>query len=163
MPTRTFSIAVITFLISIFTFAAWASPNFDETEQLKTVVNPSHLMDTTKFGFSQATIVSPKARVVYVSGQIGISQDGPNDFESQVDRSFDNLLAVIKAAGGRVEDVVKITLLIKNHDDKKLQYLVNKRRAIFGNSPPASTLIPVLTLALESLEFEIDAIVVMPN
>ncbi len=28
--------------------------------------------------------------------------------------------------------------------------------------PPASTLIPVPTLALESLEFEIDAIVVTP-
>ena len=80
-----------------------------------------------------------------------------------MDRSFDNLIAVIEAAGGKIEDVVKITLLIKNHDEKKLQYLVKKRRAVFGDNPPASTLIPVPTLALESLEFEIDAIVVTPN
>ncbi len=152
-----------TFLIAILISGVWVSPTFAETEPLKTVVNPAHLADTTQYGYSQAAIVSPKAKVIYVAGQIGVSEDGPNDFESQVDRSFDNLIAVIEAAGGRIEDVVKITLLIKNHDEKKLQYLVSKRRAVFGVSPPASTLIPVPTLALESLDFDIDAVVVTPN
>ena len=152
-----------TFLITILIATVWVSPTFAETEPLKTVVNPAHLADTTQYGYSQAAIVSPKARVIYVAGQIGVSEDGPNDFESQVDRSFDNLIAIIEATGGRIEDVVKITLLIKNHDGRKLQYLVNKRRDVFGDSPPASTLIPVPTLALESLEFEIDAIVVTAN
>ena len=152
-----------TFLLVLLTAGVWVSPVIAENEPLKTVVNPAHLADTTQFGFSQAAIASPKAKVIYVAGQIGVSEDGPNDFESQVDRSFDNLIAVIEAAGGRIEDVVKITLLIKNHDGKKLQYLVNKRRDVFGDRPPASTLIPVSTLALESLEFEIDAIVVTPN
>ncbi len=152
-----------TFVIVLLTAGVWVNPAFAETEPLKTVVNPAHLADTTQFGYSQATIASPNARVIYVAGQIGVSEDGPNDFESQVDRSFDNLIAVIEAAGGRIEDVVKITLLIKNHDERKLQYLVNKRRDVFGDSPPASTLIPVPVLALESLEFEIDAIVVTPN
>ncbi len=151
------------FLITAFIAVVWASPTFAETEPLKTAVNPAHLTDTTQYGYSQATIVSPEARVIYVAGQIGVSADGPNDFESQVDRSFDNLIAIIEATGGRIEDVVKITLLIKNHDGRKLQYLVNKRRDVFGDSPPASTLIPVPTLALESLEFEIDAIVVTAN
>ncbi len=151
------------FLIVLLTIGAWVSPAFAETEPLKTVVKPAHLADTTQFGFSQAAIASPKAKVIYVAGQIGLSEDGPNDFESQVDRSFDNLVAVIEAAGGKIEDTVRITLLIKNHDEKKLQYLVNKRRDVFGDRPPASTLIPVPTLALESLEFEIDAIVVTPN
>ncbi len=152
-----------TFLIAILISGVWVSPTFAETEPLKTVVNPAHLADTTQYGYSQAAIVSPKAKVIYVAGQIGVSADGPNDFESQVDRSYDNIIAVIEASGGRIEDVVKITLLIKNHDEKKLQYLVSKRRAVFGDSPPASTLIPVPTLALESLEFEIDAVVVTPN
>ena len=57
-------------------------------------------------------------------------------------------------------DVVKITLLIKDHDEQKLQYLVRKRLEVFGEDPPASTLIPVTTLALEALEFEIDAVAV---
>ena len=152
-----------TFLIVLLTAGVWVSPAFAETEPLKTVINPAHLADTTQFGYSQATIVSPTAGIIYVSGQIGLSEDGPNDFESQVDRSFENLIAVVEAAGGRIEDTVKITLLIKNHDNNKLQYLVSKRREVFGDRPPASTLIPVPTLALVSLEFEIDAIVVIPN
>ena len=69
----------------------------------------------------------------------------------------------LNAAGGRVEDIVKITLLIKDHDQEKLQYLVKKRREVFGETPPASTLIPVSVLALESLEFEVDAIAVTKN
>jgi enamine deaminase RidA (YjgF/YER057c/UK114 family) len=138
-------------------------PASAETESLKTAINPSHLPDTTQYGYSQANVVSANARVIYVAGQIGVSENSPNDFESQVDRSFDSLIAVIEAAGGKVEDVVKITLLIKNHDDQKLQYLVKKRKAVFGDSPPTSTLIPVPALALKSLEFEIDAIVVTPN
>ena len=150
-------------LLILLTTAGLAGSILANAEEIKTTVNPEHLPNTTQYGYSQATIVAPNAKVIYVAGQIGVSEEGPNDFESQVDRSFDNLIAVIEAAGGRIEDVVKITLLIKNHDEKKLQYLVNKRRDVFGDRPPASTLIPVPTLALESLDFEIDAIVVKPN
>ena len=39
-------------------------------------------------------------------------------------------------------------------------YLETKSMNLPSSAPPASTLIPVATLALESLEFEIDAIVV---
>ena len=148
-------------LLILLTTAGLAGSILANAQEMKTAVNPTHLPNTTQYGYSQAVIASPDARIAYVAGQIGVSEDGPNDFESQVDRSFDNLVAVIEAAGGRIEDVVKITLLIKNHDERRLQYLVGKRRDVFGDSPPASTLIPVPTLALESLEFEIDAIVVM--
>ena len=136
---------------------ASASPN---TERTKRTVNPDHLPNTTQYGYSQATVVAPNARLIFVAGQIGVTDDGPNDFERQVDRSFDSMIAVLEAAGGRVDDIVKITLLVKDHDAKKLQYLVKKRREVFGDNPPASTLIPVAVLALESLEFEIDAIAV---
>jgi enamine deaminase RidA (YjgF/YER057c/UK114 family) len=129
----------------------------------KRTVNPEHLPDTTQYGYSQATVVAPEAEVIYVAGQIGVAEGGPNDFEHQVDRAFENLIAVLEAAGSGVDDVVKITILVKNHDDEKLQYLVAKRREVFGDDPPASTLIPVTTLALESLEFEIDAIAVSPQ
>ena len=138
-------------LLALFLSACATSPKF---------VNPGHLADTTQYGYSQAAIVPPGAEVIFIAGQIGIRDEGPNDFESQVDRAFDNLVAALEAAGGRVEDVVKITLLIKDHDEQKLQVLVKKRRQVFGENPPASTLIPVPALAFESLEFEIDAVAV---
>lgn len=147
-------------LLTLCLSACATSREFENTETGKATVNPEHLANTMQFGYSQATIVSPNATVIFVAGQIGTNDEGPNDFESQVDRAFNNLVSVLEASGGRVEDVVKITLLIKDHNYEKLQYLVKKRLQVFGTTPPASTLIPVSALALESLEFEIDAIAV---
>ena len=127
----------------------------------RTAVNPDHLADTTRYGYSQAAVVEPGARTIYVAGQIGISDTGPNDFRSQVDRSFKNLAAVLAASNSSPKDVVKITLLVKGMSEERLAYLVQKRRDFFGAEPPASTLIPVPELALPSLNFEIDAIAIV--
>jgi len=132
-------------------------------EDLKTAINPPHLPNTTQYGYSQATVAAAEARSIYVAGQVGMVDAGPNDFESQVDRSFANLIAALEAAGGRAEDIVKITMLIVDHDADKLQYLGKKRRAAFGVNPPASTLIPVTRLYAPGVLFEIDAVAVAPG
>ncbi len=152
-----------TFLLVLSTTIVLAVPTLAIADDLKTAINPDHLANTTQYGYSQAIVAVSNANVIYIAGQIGITDDGPNNFEAQVDLSFENLIAALNAAGGRVEDIVKITLLIKDHDQEKLQYLVKKRREVFGENPPASTLIPVSVLALESLEFEVDAIAVTEN
>ena len=148
-------------LLTLLTTAGLASPILVNAEEMKTTVNPTYLPNTTQYGYSQATVVAPNAKVIYVAGQIGITNKGPNDFEHQVDRAFENMIAVLEAAGGRIEDVVKITLLIKDYDEEKLKYMVTKRRQVFGANPPASTLIPVPRLAFDSLKFEIDAVAIM--
>ena len=149
--------SIHTLLVSL----ALLSASVALADEHRMVINPAHLSDTTPYGYSQATVVEANARTAYIAGQIGTSETGPNDFRSQVDRSFDNLAAVLKAAGSSPQHVVKITLLVKNMDPEKLAYLVQKRRSYFGSEPPASTLIPVPELALPSLEFEVDAIAVI--
>ena len=150
-------------LLALHTTASLAGPILANADEMKTAVNPEHLPNTTQYGYSQATVVAPNAKVIYVAGQIGITDAGPNDFEHQVDRAFENMIAALKAAGGRIEDVVKITLLIKDYDEEKLKYMVTKRRQVFGKNPPASILIPVPRLAFDSLKFEIDAVAVAPE
>jgi len=103
-------------LLTLLTTAGFAGPILANAEEMKTAINPTHLPNTTQYGYSQATVVAPNAKVIYVAGQIGITNEGPNDFEHQVDRAFENMIAALEAAGGRVEDVVKITLLIKDYD-----------------------------------------------
>lgn len=131
--------------------------------ELKKALNPPELANTLQYGYSQATVAAANAALIHVAGQVGMSKSGPNDFESQVDRSFDALLATLKAAGASAKDVVKITLLIMDHDAKKLAYLVKKRKAVFGDNPPASTLIPVPALYAPNVLFEIDAVAVAPG
>ncbi len=123
--------------------------------QNRTAINP------TVYGYSQANLVKANSVMVYAAGQVGVSAEGPNDFQAQVDRSFDNLLAVLETAGASAEDVVKITLLIVDHNPERLAYLGKKRRAVFGDQPPASTLIPVTRLYTDGVLFEIDATAVL--
>jgi enamine deaminase RidA (YjgF/YER057c/UK114 family) len=142
-------------LVALFPLTAVAE------NQNRTAINPKHLSDTTVYGYSQANVVKANSVMVYAAGQVGVSPEGPNDFQSQVDRSFDSLLAVLKASGASAEDVVKITLLIVDHNPEKLAYLGKKRRAVFGDQPPASTLIPVTRLYTDGVLFEIDATAVL--
>ena len=51
-------------------------------------------------------------------------------------------------------------LLIVDHDAERLAYLVKKRKGVFGNNPPASTLIPVPALYAPGVLFEIDSVAV---
>ena len=124
---------------------------------------PPELANSLQYGYSQATIATADANLVHVAGQVGMSEDGPNDFESQVDRSFDALLATLDVAGTSADNVVKITLLIAEYDAEKLAYMVEKRKAVFGDNPPASTLIPVPALYAPGVLFEIDAVAVAPR
>ena len=126
----------------------------------KEVINPLTVSNTTQFGYSNAAVVPPDTRLIFVAGQIGWVDGKANDFETQVDRAFAKLAVVLKASGSSAREVVKITLLIKDHDAAKLAYLGKKRRAFFGDSPPASTLIPVAMLFAPDVSFEIDAVAV---
>lgn len=126
----------------------------------KVVINPPEMTNTTQYGYSQVTSTAAGLRTIYVAGQVGFLQEAPNDFEAQVDRAFINLTAALAAAGATPADVVKITLLIKDHDPVRLAYLGKKRREVFGASPPASTLIPVTRLYTDGVSFEIDAVAV---
>ena len=129
----------------------------------KTIINPDTLSDSSSSGYSQIVVVAPDTRMVYVAGQVGIDKDGSNTFEDQVDRTFENVIKALEAAGSNVEDTVKITVLVKGINQDRLDYVNKKRREIFGASPPASTLIPVPALATEIIEFEIDAVAVVPD
>lgn len=133
-----------------------------ETASPITRLNPDTMPPTLQYGYSQVTTVTPGAHMVYVAGQVGQSETGPNDFKSQVDRAFDHLAAGLTAAGAGPQDVVQITLLIVDHEPEKLAYLVEKRKAFFGAAAPASVLIPVTELYTANVSFEISAIAALP-
>jgi enamine deaminase RidA (YjgF/YER057c/UK114 family) len=156
MKTRAFPLAFVA-------MTALANATFVQAEDPKTVVNPPYHSDSLQYGYSQATVAPPRARLTHVAGQVGLAEDGPNDFEHQVDRAFENLIAALEAAGGQVDDVVKITLLVKDHNVEKPKYLVEKRRTVFGSKPPACTLIPVIALYADEGLFEIDSVAVSPQ
>ncbi len=66
--------------------------------------------------YSQAIRVDAQSRLVFLSGQIGLEPgtgDLVNDtFDHEVRQAFANLQAVVTAAGGTLDNVVKLTLFL---------------------------------------------------
>lgn len=106
--------------------------------------------------YSQAVKVGD---VVYMSGQIPLVPETmtvlEGDFSAQVRRVFDNLTAVAEAAGGSLQDIVKLNIFLTD-----LSYFgtVNEIMAEYFQQPyPARAAIGVASLPKE-VPVEMDAI-----
>ncbi len=101
----------------------------------------------------------------YISGQVAIDPDGnivgEGDIGTQAQQAFNNLRLAVVAAGGRVEQIAKVTTYVVDYAPEVRPALADARQAVFGDHPPASTLIGVQALALPQLLIEVEATVVM--
>lgn len=101
--------------------------------------------------------------LLFVSGQVGSREDGSPepDFARQVQLAFDNLNAVLKAAGATFEDVVDVTSF---HTDPEKQWdiFMPIREKAIGEAPyPNWTAIGVNWLA--GFDFEIKVVARLPK
>ncbi|MCA1713661.1 MAG: RidA family protein [Gammaproteobacteria bacterium] len=99
---------------------------------------------------------------VYLSGQIALDPDTgllvAGDIEVQARRAFDNLKAVCAAAGGSLDDVVRVGLYLT---DLGQFGTVNTVMAEYFDAPyPARSTIGVASLPRGAL-FEVDAILAL--
>src|SRR5947207_14829162 len=106
-------------------------------------------------------VVTSGGTIVWVAGQTA-TQDGQgnniaNNFEAQVKQVFAQIDGIMRRAGGSVDNVVTMTVFIKEsrYGDK----FVEMRRDIFKNGNyPGSALITVTNFARPGIEIEIQAI-----
>lgn len=80
-------------------------------------INPVELARPS--GFSHAVSVTER-RMVFLAGQIGADRDGrvvTGGVVAQFEQALANLLTALAAAGGRPEDLVSVTLYIKDLED----------------------------------------------
>jgi len=124
--------------------------------------NPKGLFDPTPFAFSHSATASSKGSYVFISGQSGgegLEHRLSDDFRMQVKAALQNLNTVLKASGLTTDDVLKITILIVDHDQEKLKIWTEEMHKVWKNKKfPASTLIPVPKLALDGMLIEVDAV-----
>ncbi|MDQ3494008.1 MAG: RidA family protein [Pseudomonadota bacterium] len=108
--------------------------------------------------YSQAVRVG---NTVYLSGQIALDpasgQVVKGGIEVQARRAFDNLAAVCAAAGGSLEDVVRVGLYLTDLGDFAS---VNAIMAEYFSTPyPARSTVEVTALP-KGVVFEVDAVMV---
>lgn len=111
--------------------------------------------------YSQA-VAAPAGKIVFLSGQIGLVPETglmiSDRFEDQVKQSIANMQAVIEAAGGRLEHIVKLTLFLT---DLKQFSVANEIMAARIPEPfPARSTVGVLSLPKDA-QFEIEATIVI--
>jgi enamine deaminase RidA (YjgF/YER057c/UK114 family) len=101
--------------------------------------------------------------LIFVSGQVGSREDGSPepDFEKQVQLAFDNLQAVLDAAGCTLDDIVDVTTF---HTDPEAQFgvILSIKDKLFPQEPyPNWTAVGVNWLA--GFDFEIKVIARLPQ
>ena len=109
-------------------------------------------------GYSNGVVA--QGRFLAISGQIGWNERGQlvgDDFLAQARQALSNVMAVLRAAGGSAEHLVRLTWYIA-----ALRALGQSYREIVGEHYPAMALVQVADLLEEGAKVEIEATAVLP-
>jgi reactive intermediate/imine deaminase len=97
---------------------------------------------------------------IFISGQAALDLQGniigAGDFEAQAVQAFENLKAVLLAAGSGMDKLIKVTIYVT--DMAHFGSVVAMRERYFSPPWPADTLVEVAALALPELMIEIEGI-----
>jgi enamine deaminase RidA (YjgF/YER057c/UK114 family) len=122
-------------------------------------INPWSWQDP--FGFSQAIETHGERRTLFCAGQTSVDGNGQpvhaGDMRAQINQAFDNLEAVLHAAGCGLADVVRLNYYTTNVDRLLEAYELLTSRLVKAKCQPASTLVGVGRLAFPELLIEIEA------
>ena len=108
-----------------------------------------------------------EGRVLCVVGQIGWNADQrfeAHDFIWQMQQTLRNIVDVVEAAGGRIEDIARLTWFVTD----KAEYVANQSavgaayREVMGYHFPAMTMVVVSALVEDEARLEIEATAILP-
>ena len=131
----------------------------------KDYVNPPTLIEPP--GFTQVLVVEDAAKIVFISGQVGIDQAGKligaGDLKAQIRQAAKNLKAALAAVNATPSDIVKTNTYIVNYKQSDYSAMREARAELFpdGAAFPASTMVGVTSLAVDGLLVEMEAIAVL--
>jgi enamine deaminase RidA (YjgF/YER057c/UK114 family) len=103
-----------------------------------------------------------EGRMLFVGGQIGWNANQEfetDDFIGQMSQALENILAVVREAGGEASDITRLTWYVTD----KAEYLAHQRevgaayRAVMGYHFPAMTMVVVAGLVEDRAKIEIEA------
>ena len=113
-------------------------------------------------GYSQA-VITEGGKIVWLAGVLAVVDDSgkslAGDLDGQVRQIFKLLNATLEKAGGKLSDMVQMTVFITDvrYGDRVTQL----RREILGDNFPGSALITVTALAIPEAKIEIQGYAVI--
>ena len=111
--------------------------------------------------------VVAEGRTLHMSGQIGWDRDAhlvSADFSTQFLQALDNVIAVVRAAGGGTEHIVKLLAFVTDLDQYRAaqQSIGEGWRARMGRYYPAMSLVKVAGLLEPGALVEIEGVAMLP-
>lgn len=110
-------------------------------------------------------VVEPEGRRLHITGQVAWDSAGQvvglGDCEAQVRKSFDNVESILAAVGGRLEDIVTMTIYFLDPADLPAIQKVRAEK-LAPEVAPASTIIQTPGLVVPELLVELVPIAVIP-
>lgn len=112
--------------------------------------------------------VAARGTQVFIAGQIGWDAQGhfhSSDFAAQAHQALANIVAVLEAAGGRPEHLVRLTWYVTD----KREYMAALRgvgtafRELIGDYDIAMSAVQVAALIEDEAKVEIEATAVIPD
>ncbi len=129
------------------------------------IINPKSLGEPR--GWNNGIVVPAGGRLLFVAGQVAQDATGKvavRGFAPQFTRALENVLAVVHEAGGRPQDIARLTIYVTD-----LEAYVSSRKALgasyrklMGRHYPAMSLVQVKGLVEEGAMVEIEATAVLP-
>jgi NAD(P)-dependent dehydrogenase (short-subunit alcohol dehydrogenase family) len=128
------------------------------------IINPEEL--GAPRGWNNGMLAQAGGRVLFIAGQTardGSGQVPAADFVAQFDRALGNVLAVVRQAGGRVEDIGRFTIYVTDMSEYRgsLKPLGEVYRRRMGTHFPAMALVEVTSLVDPQALVEIEATAVL--
>ncbi len=130
----------------------------------KIIINPLALSEPRGFNHG---ILTTGGRTLYLAGQTALDAEGkivaPGDIVAQYRQVLSNLQAVVEAAGGVMQNIVKMTIFVKDRDSYKAQLkaLGVVHKDFFGAYYPATALLEISRFYDDDALVEIEGIAVL--
>ena len=104
--------------------------------------------------------------VLFIAGQVAFDERGAivgrGDARRQAEQTWSNIRRIVEAAGGTMDCIVRILVLLADIRDAPAEQEV--RRSFFPSGRyPACTLMQAANLGLDGLLMEIEATAVLPS
>ena len=132
----------------------------------KEIINPPSL--ARPVGFSHGIAVTG-GRLLFLAGQTGSDAEGriiaPGNIVAQYEQIMRNFQAVVEAAGGKMQDITKLNIFVRDRDGylAHLKQLGRAHRAFFGAYYPAMALFEISRFFQDEVLIEIEGMAVIDH
>jgi len=129
-----------------------------------TFINPESLGPPR--GYSNGVLTEPGGRLLFIAGQVGWDKNQNivgDDLVEQFARALANVVAVVTEAGGKADQIARLTIYVTNKLDyrTRLVEIGERYRARMGKHFPAMVLVEVKSLLEDGAKIEIEGTAVL--